>query len=368
MLSQDLQNRIVGLTLYRDKTLRGFHILHAVVPCNKLSGRFLNKMGLNVCVVHVKAFSHRKAMCERLREILEKSSKLEVSSFKYIDEMDPGERLPEVPITLQPVAQGPGEPFNPLLRPLKLAQVTNALKHMHALQAAASAQDSDVTLVLEDDVAFRDTVADDLAAAIATFKGSSSKVGSGGLMFLGTPPTTTTAGAQPFSQVYKVAPCSDSYLVDRTTAARLLKEMVPIRFPTNIQLSYAIACSGIEANIVVPNVFVDGSKLGLYLSSVDANSKMVFNEAFVRAAQSWASPDFDPTIFESIEPKWHPELLHLRAQHETKKGNYQGARALYEQAVSLYDAHGGVIDNSSELLRNFMRLFRHLQVSCELAA
>ncbi len=319
-------------------------------------------MGLNVCVVHVKAFSHRKAMCERLRELLQKSSKLAVSSFKYIDDMDPGERLPEVPITLEPVAQGPGEPFNALLRPLKLAQVTNVLKHLHALQAAANAPESDVTLVLEDDTAFRDTVVDDLAAAISTFKGTR------GLMFLGTPPTTTTPGAQTFSQVYKIAPCCDSYLVDRATATRLLKEMVPIRFPTNIQLSYAMACAGIEANIVVPNVFVDGSKLGLYLSSVDANSKMVFNEAFARAAQSLDSHDFNPAIFDSIEPKWHPELLHLRAQYETKKGNYQGARALYEQAVSLYDANGGVIDNSSELLRNFMRLFRHLQPSCELAA
>lgn len=322
-------------------------------------------MGLNVCVVHVKAFSHRKAMCERLRELLEKSSKLDLSSFKYIDDMDPGDPLPEVPITLQPVAQGPGEPFNAFLRPLKLAQVTNIVKHMHALQAAANGQDADITLVLEDDVAFKDTVVEDLATAISNFKG--------GLTFLGTPPMMQPAalGVQPFSQVYKVAPCCDSYLVDRATATRLLKEMVPIRFPTNIQLSYAIACSGIEATIAVPNVFVDGSKLGLYLSSVDANSKMVFNEAFVRAAQSLDSLDFDPSIFESIEPKWHPELLHLRAQHETKKANYEGARALYEQAVSLYDAHGGIIDNSSELLRNFMRLFRHLQQlppPCEQAA
>ncbi len=364
-----MQNLIVGLTLYRDKTFKRLsHFVPAVVPCNKLSRRFLKPMGLNVCVVHVKAFSHRKAMCEKLRELLQKSSKLAVSSFKYIDDMDPGEALPEVPITLQPVAQGPGEPFNALLRPLKLAQVTNVLKHMHALQVAANAPDEDVTLVVEDDVAFRDTVVDDLATAITVFRG---KGGKGGVMFLGTPPTTTTAGAQPFSQVYKLAPCCDSYLVDRTTAARLLKEMVPIRFPTNAQLSYALACAGIEANIAVPNVFVDGSKLGLYLSSVDANSKMVFNEAFVRAAQSWDSPNFDPAILESIEPKWHPELLHLRAQYEAKKGNYNEASALYEQAVSLYDAHGGIIDNSSELLRNFMRLFRHLQKlppSCELAA
>jgi len=315
-----------------------------------------------VCIVHVKAFQHRKAMCERLREMLQKSSKLAVSSFKYIDDMDPGERLPEVPITMQPVPQGPCEAFNALLRPLKIAQITNVLKHMHALQAAANAPESDITLVLEDDIAFRDTVVDDLAAAISTFKKS------GGLMFLGTPPTTPAAGAQPLSQVYKIAPCCDSYLVDRTTAARLLKEMVPIRFPTNIQMSYAMTCTAIEANIAVPNVFVDGSKLGLYLSSVDANSKMVFNEAFVRAAQTWESPNFDPAIFESIDPKWHPELLHLRAQYETKKGNYTEARALYEQAVSLYDAHGGVIDNSSEILRNFMRLFRHLQVPCEQAA
>lgn len=307
---------------------------------------------MNVYVVHVKAFQHRKATCENLRKTLEEAGKL--GSFTYIDDMDPGEPLPNVPINIQPFPSGPNEKYNGLLRPLKVAQVTNTLKHIKALELVANGA-ADAALVIEDDVAYRNEVAEDVAAALRNFKG--------GLTFLGTPAAASSlqSGVQPFSEMYQVAPCCDSYLVDRDTARRLLEHMIPIRFPANIQLSYAMENAGVSANIAIPNVFVDGSKLGMYLGSIESNSNMVFNEAFVRCAQTWQAPDFDPSSFDKVDPKWHPELLHLKAQYETKKGNYAQAQDLYKHAVSLYEAHGGVLDNSSELLRNFMRLYRHLQ-------
>lgn len=311
---------------------------------------------INVYVVHAKALQHRKTLMERLQTLLQDTDAIKLKSFTFVEEYDPGTPLPNVPVDGQPLPQDSvHNAYNAFFRQLKVAHVTNALKHKTAIDriATCTPRPDEYHLILEDDALYRDTVIEDLTTALAKFEG--------GFMLLGTPSGSGAINTQPLKEVFKVMPCCDSYVIDVPTAKKISGAFFPIKFVTNIHLSYLLDLIDVKPLIAVPNVFVDGTKVGLFLSAIDSNSKMVFNEDYTNLSKAVEQGTATPEMFAAAQPQWHPELLHLKAQHQEKKGEYKAAKDTYEHALRMYDANAGIIDNQSELLRNFMRLYQHLQ-------
>ena len=317
---------------------------------------------LSVYVLHVKGFVNRKSLCEKLRLELAGSKDIELASFEYIESHDPGESFDGVPIDMTPIPNDDGlglDRLNSFLRPLKMAHVSNAMKHMTALKLISESPASPgYHLVLEDDSIRQIGNNSTMLDALRKF--------AGGIMFLGVPPGVGAKDTQLVKDVYNALPCCDSYLVDRNTAAKILNAFLPIKFPCNINLTYAMAKSGIDPVICSPSVFVDGSKLGVFLSTIDSNNRLVFNGTFVALSNALSAEALPgeremTQLFKNAEPKWHPEYMHLRAVYEHKKGNHAAAKDHFEEALSQNTSLGGIYDNQNELLRNAMRLYRFLQ-------
>ncbi len=320
---------------------------------------------LRVYVIHVKALSNRKSLCEKLQNDLKNDPDFNLEAFEYITQNDPGEPLDPINIDLQPLPNdGSGiDRFNAFIRPFKIGHVTNALKHKCALERiAASFTQNTIHLVIEDDALKQslDNIA--LKKAMAAFHKNKAPV-----MFLGIPPGTSAKNdMQPVSDVYNALPCCDSYFIAPMAAKATLEHFRTLKFPTHIQLTYALVKANIMPFMSAPAVFVDGSKLGVFISTIDSNNRLVFNGGFVEIAKALQDKDVLPedkmeSLFNKVEPKWHPEFMHLRALYEQKRGNYDTAEHYYTEALNQYMAFGGIIDNQTELLRDFMRLYRHLQ-------
>jgi len=65
-----------------------------------------------------------------------------------------------------------------------------------------------------------------------------------------------------------VAKCTDSYLLTRTAAQRLLTSIVPVTLPIDFELSYQMQLHGMKVYWLEPPLITQGSQNGTYESAV----------------------------------------------------------------------------------------------------
>jgi hypothetical protein len=265
--------------------------------------------------------------------------------------------------------------FKPLVKNMHVRQVSNTMKHVAALRRASNHDgggNSRFSLILEDDALFGDNVLTALGYAVKDAPGDAD------IVFLGLPSTKQPPkeGGAVFDDVltlFGTLPACESYLVTPEAAAKISTAMLPVRFQTNVQLTYAIKTLGLKAYLAVPNVFVDGSKLGVFTCSVDPNNRLMWNqhycqmEAIVRNVAAYnisggAECDAEFQKAWNDQPfKEHPDVLALKAVHLVRMGRHAEAHPVFATALELYDRNGSIVSNTSEFLRNYIAIFRVLQ-------
>ena len=265
----------------------------------------------------------------------------------------------------------PDPAFKPLVANIHVRQLSNAMKHLEALRIASATPDEDAaeeclrfTLVMEDDALFSDNVRTVLEYATRGAPADADVV------FLGLPsPRAPTAGEALFDDVatvFPLLPACDSYLVTKAAAKRLADAFLPVRFVTNVHLSYLLRTLGLRSYVAVPNVFVDGSKIGVFASSLDSNNRLLWNTQYCQAdAMVRGEAAYHPSAFDALwaqQPfKEHPDNLALRAYHIAKTGRHAEAETAFAEALREYDRHGCLVNNTSKFLREYTLLYRDLQ-------
>ena len=270
-------------------------------------------------------------------------------------------------------ARCPLAEFRGLVRSMHVRQLSNAQNHLSALRRVAAlpppGAGSDSTwsrfaLVLEDDALFSDTVAAALRRAAAEAPPGCD------IVFLGLPsPLRPPPGGCEFEDALErfggVVPACESYLVTREGARQLAGAFLPVRFPTHVQLSYAVRLLGMRAFLAAPNAFVDGSKLGFFASSLDPNNRLLWNQPFGELDALVASgreDDAEAARLSAAQPfPGHPDVLALRARYEARHGRFAEAESLFAAATVAYEREGCVVTNQSQFLKAYIALFRHLQ-------
>lgn len=346
-------------------------------------------------------------------------------------------------------------PFDRVQETLYAKQASNALKHHAALtmiaEDAITPSDDLFHLVLEDDVVYsRSSVDADICTVVDTAPVDWE------MIFLGLPITvdkqkhvgtiTPRVVFEKLEEFYSKSNIStimacDSYLITRAGARKLVQNFLPVRFPTHIHLSWRIggyARQGARSDArhdahgatlsskqcvspyvrvysVFPNVFLDGSKLGVFASALTANNRLMWNRGYVAAASLLARLDersdeqsdersdaieagtgakarantganagggaeggTDGRASRDVLARQHeeefnriidgmgpiresPDVTSLIAVYQSKLGRYQDAASLMARALSNYKANGCIIDKTSAFLNNYCELFKHLQ-------
>lgn len=330
----------------------------------------MDPINLNVYVIHVKVFEYRKNTCEKLRHLLEQSGHFNLN-FEYITEYDPNEITPEqirMYVSYEQLKEQHLAQFNPFIKNMHINQLSNALKHCEACKRIASQPDNKAfNIVVEDDVIFNDNIAETLKLSLESIPED------GELIFLGLPGSKEIKESiiqhQPLAEVFTILPCCDSYLLNREVASRIVKSYLPIRFSNNVHLSYLIAQHNLKCFLNVPNIFLDGSKLGLFFSSLEVNNRLIFNQDYVQLSKAindkaeFSKEDIEiiNSMFQNVKLKTNPEFYFLKAQFETKKKNYNLAKEIFQYTYTLYERNGCIMNNQSHFLREYMKLYKHLQ-------
>lgn len=325
---------------------------------------------VNIYIVHVKTFQNRKSTCEKLIKLLEANKELTVK-VTYLTEFDPETITPEIIrqcVDYEKLAKDDELVFfNNYLRNMHINHLSNILKHRLALQTIAAQEDEHViSIILEDDVVYNDNIADGLLKVLSNLPDEYD------ILFLGLPSQNDLSKDikyQRMNEIFKVLPCCESYHVTKKGAEKLLDIFKPIKFSYNVHLSYLIAKTKAEAFSAVPNIFVDGSKLGLYFSSLEVNNRLIFNQEYVNLARMVTEKnEYTPEevqninkMFEDVKLKTNPEFYYLKAKYEEKRKNYAYSKAIYEFTYDLYDNNGTILNNQSYFLRDYIRIFKHQQ-------
>lgn len=279
--------------------------------------------------------------------------------------------------------------FKAGMAPLHVRALSNALNHHTALQGCGEEKDGDAwCLILEDDALFTEEVGAQLQKVIKSAPKDAQ------IIFLGQP-TSLTPDPEKIQfenamDKFVVFPAIDSYLIRASTAKRLAQEFLPLRFTANVHMSFTLRRMGdVPVYNTVPNIFLDGSKLGVFTSSIEANNRLLWNQpycqldAIVRRAKAAASAGGSASgsaaapgavvelseedkkaaeaVWEAQPFKQHPDAMVVRAEYLSMIGKAADAEALFGEAHDLYNKEGCLVNNTSAFLKQYGMVYRQLQ-------
>lgn len=258
--------------------------------------------------------------------------------------------------------------YNQFLKNMHLFQLSSALKHYKALELIANSDPDDVNIVLEDDVIYEERACLLIDRLIQKLPSEYDMV------FMGLPSNREIKNRnemsfQSVSEVFRVLPFADSYVVSQKAAKKLYDEFLPIKFVGHIQLSYLIDKLEFKPVLCTPNVFINGSVYGMYLSAVNPNNILIFNNEYMRlrGAATREDPLTPQEIAELDEIcakcpiQGNPDFMYAKALYMAKQKKYKEAEKVYESALAIYLANNCIVNHESNFLKDYIRLHKHLQ-------
>jgi GR25 family glycosyltransferase involved in LPS biosynthesis len=332
---------------------------------------------LNVYIIHASFLIERRRVIDELKKNLGKYSfsKLKVNDIVTLENNDPSSLSTEKiqqSINYQPL-QTEDETlkiYNSLTRVLHVNNVSNALNHFEAIKKISECPDEDTLhLVLEDDVIFEPRMCMLLDKSIE-------KVASEDIVFLGMPnnepaPANNNIILKETKAIFKILPYNDSYFISHSCAKKLAESFMPIKYYTNIHLSYLFDKHGIVPKQTIPNIFVDGSKYGMYTSTLMSNNDLVFNREFMFIKNILQKPkdtitrEEKDTVYKLIKESQiaaHPDFLSLTAKfYKEVEADYKKARDTYQLAHESYLKNNAIVNNESAFLRDYINVHSFLQ-------
>lgn len=323
------------------------------------------KQSLSIYFIHSSDLVMRKQICESFINKINDSFDVNI---KYIDEEDPKDiDVTKIKEMVKLEKSQTNDIFDALLKNIHVKQLSNTLKHLKAYQYIEKSTD-DYSLILEDDIIYSQEVVQNLKNVMENMK---TLPEDWNILFTGMPQPSGLNITQPIinvNEIFKIIPVCDSYFVNRKNVTELISKFVPIKFCTNIQLSYIFTHQGIKAHMSVPNVFVDGSKYGMFLSSLETNNKLFLNPDYnklITIVNKKEYSDEEKNIVDQIIKNTqfanHPDFMYQVGLYQLHNKNFIKAKEIFDSLYDIYTKNNSVMNSESEFLFNYCNLFAHFQ-------
>lgn len=329
------------------------------------------EVAIHIYVIHYTELKERKSCVDSLLGFNDPMNKVHVH---LITEQDPKDiDMAQVRKFIE-VGEYPNDhnpTYKQFVRPFSMNILSNNMKHLRAIIAASTGNENDYHVILEDDVVFSSNIVLQIRSLINSIRDKSDW----DVIMLGQP-SSTIASSNNAELIplggNSVLPCCESYLLS-TRSAKLLKEKVlPIRFSTNVQLSYIFDRFDMKTFKVFPNIVGDGSKMGTYVSTVQPNNVLIFNNTFKEIYTLLlkeddyllpADSEHILRLLENNEFKTNPDIMHMEGLFYKTKGDYAKAVEVFARALKIYKENHAVVNNNSIFLRNYIDCYKKLQQS-----
>ena len=266
--------------------------------------------------------------------------------------------------------------------PLSLAQLSNLLRHREIIRRAAQpGYAADLTLVLEDDALRTDATPALLTRFLQAVDRNAFQAD---IVFAGLPRVTVEGKVDAntlmlkdaelndvelrrVQQSFLVLPSKESYFLTRSGASAIWAHWKDkVGFRAAVQFSWTIAAKELRAFYFSTNLFIDGSKLGVYAGSCSPNGALIYNAAYMGALATLQKADRTPAELDAAKKAIdglattlrNPQVLHQKGIIAFLRGDRPRARAILLEACDLALAEGASLDHTSDLLNNAINACR----------
>ncbi len=337
---------------------------------------------LNVFFVHAQWLKDRERTITEFQRLTSKYQFKGIKTIKtrVITDYDPNDINGDIvgkTVSYNPIKDEDDVPeneklsfYNNFLKNIHVFQLSNSLKHYKVLEEIAKESGADdINLVLEDDIIYEDKMCMLLEKLINDLPSAYD------IIFLGFPSNIdpkkrNLTKFQNVNEVFpRVLPYCDSYIISKETATKLYENYLPIKFTNNVQLSMVMEKTKSKGLIAVPNIFMDGSKFGVYLALLTPNNLLLFNNEYMRVKAALSNIDkitkeekvVIEKLFKDSQLNSHPDFMYLKALYYVREGRQKEAESLYETALKIYQMNNCIVNHESQFLKDYIRLYREMQ-------
>jgi len=260
--------------------------------------------------------------------------------------------------------------FKNLIEPINSNQLSNIMKHIKVLELIKKSN-TKYNFIIEDDILIINEFTNHLKNLMDDIK----KINYD-LVFtcLGVNEEAKENRFLKSFQYFKFLMCKSSYFITPTCAEKLLKFMEKIRFIYKINLSYFIWENRytIESYVYNKNTILEGSKIGLYTSSLNNNNYLYQNNEYIKLSQIIGKNDYisdedvkKAEVIYNNSGKNNPDFQHSLGLIYYKNKNYKKAKEILIECIINMKNSEGLISRNSELLNNCINMHQFDQSDIE---
>jgi hypothetical protein len=255
--------------------------------------------------------------------------------------------------------------FKNLITPINTYQLSNFSKHLKAFELIKNSE-NDLHFIIEDDM----IVIDDFTNNILHFL---DEIRNKEYDLIFTAVSINQPGNLQFLNSYnyfKVLIAKSSYLISKKCATELIDFMNKIYFSFKINLSYYIWKNRetIKSFVLNKNLLFEGSKIGLFTTSLNNTNFLYQNGEFVRLTQLIGDNEYlDNDIIKKVEEiynnsgKNNPDFQHTLGLAYYKNKNYKKAKEVLIEAMNNFKKNDGFICQHNEILNNCINMHQYEQ-------
>lgn len=253
----------------------------------------MNNVVLNIYIIHSTILVNRRKNVDKLIELLNdkiRDKKQITITHQYVcdyESSDISKLALDNYVNIYPIENADNtdiEYYKRYHAQLTHQQISNALNHYSALCKCAQNGQNDVNLIVEDDICFTDDSIDRLLNNLSVLSSDNEL-----MTFLGQPiqasniidmDTLSKAKIEKDTHNMQTINNCESYVISSKNAKRMMDIFLPVRFETNIHICYIACKKNYDIYKSYPNIFVDGSKTGVYHSSISPNNVLIYNNDY----------------------------------------------------------------------------------------
>jgi hypothetical protein len=255
---------------------------------------------------------------------------------------------------------------------LSVPLISNFEKHKEAwgriASAATSSAATDLHLIIEDDALLFPECAMNLHQILQIDHSQWDMLNLG--LSTNQPNSSNHISLLNLRDAIKILPSKEAYCLKPSTAKLFLEKTDMYRFTMRLHISYLIKTNP-SLSVVFPSkrIFIDGSKLGIFPSTLHPTNVLIFNNEYIQIHQYiHKSEEEIKRNFSSIEKLYNaishinsPDIMHLYGFILKKIGRLDEAEKVLSEGIQEMKKQQGFLNNQSEIAINLVDLYKNMQ-------
>jgi len=327
---------------------------------------------LHLFIIHAKSLTIRASRFQTILRTIDDISKNGLTvKTQFIHQHEPGEiqtKLEELNklVSYDPIGDAD---FDNQRYMLSVPIISNIEKHKEAWRYISKLSESSKSLylIIEDDALLFPECVNNLRELFQKDHSSWD------MLSLGLSTTNAQSNADDFinfRDTMRVLPSKEAYCLKPQTAKLFLEQSTNYKFIMRLHLSYLIKQNpNLKVMFLKNRIFIDGSKLGIFPSSIHPTNILIFNSEFVqmhtyvRKTAEEVKKDFSKIerLYKTVENIHSPDAMHMYGILLMKAGRIKDAEEIFTEAIQEMKKQQGFLNNQSELANNLVDLYKVLQ-------